>query len=171
MNTEEKTMIPNKKQLTRYPNLWKHLKLHLNGYPWKDRRNWLKFMEVAGIKDPDFAIARIPMFLWGWPAPIITVEDLSYRGQAVYGTFHAHQPNEIRLSKDMASRFEATPNNKKGQQLVVVKTLHEMVHWARFNFFRLSPLKVKRESSALELGDHFERKAYRRVLQMRDNEW
>jgi hypothetical protein len=71
----------------------------------------------------------------------------------------------------MASRFEATPNNKKGQQLVVVKTLHEMVHWARFNFFRLSPRKVKLESRMRELGDAFEIKVYRRVLQMRDNEW
>ena len=164
-------MIPNKKQLTHYPNLWKHLKLHLNGYPWKNRRNWLKFMEVAGILDPDFAIARIPMFLWGWPAPIITVEDLSHRRPPVYGTFSETLPNEIRLSKDMASRFEATPNNKKGQQLVVVKTLHEMVHWARFNFFRLSPRKVKRESGMRELGNAFELKVYRRVLQMRNNEW
>ena len=109
------------------------------------------------------------MFAWGWPTPIITVEDLSYRG-SVYGHFDQFRKNEILLSVDMVRRFEANPNNRKGQHLVVVKTLHEMVHWANYNFSMLFR-KVTPEGSNREFGNNFERAVYNGIVQMKDSEW
>ena len=162
-------MTPNKKQLKQYPYLWRHLNQYLHLYPWKHVRNWNKFVEAAGIASHDLALARLPMFAWGWPTPIITVKDLSYRG-SVYGHFDPYRPREILLSIDMVKRFEESPNNKKGQELVIAKTLHEMVHWANYNFSKLS-LKVTPENRFQEKGNAFEMAVYNRVIQMKDNEW
>ena len=140
--------------------------------PRKDPDTYEKFIFTAGISSKEMFFSVYSMFLPGFP-PIIIFEDLLARfGKTLYGHFQDDiaRKHPILLDTKMAQLFEDHPTSLRGQQLVIAKTLHEMVHWAASFFSMRYPKKVPAEG-AYELGNLFEKRVYHKVLQMADTEW
>ncbi len=154
----------------KFPKLVQFITEKLIMLPRKDPQTYEHFRLSAGISSKKLDMASYFIFLPG-TFPYITFENILDRYHRLnYGYFHRSRPNKIILDTLMAGKFESHSDNQKGQLLVIAKTLHEFVHWAR-DFFSTRYGRLVDPEGPNEFGNVFETTAYGKVIQMLDSEW